>query len=219
MAGANGLDQYETIIFKDSVSRKAHLKDITDAEEKDDAMILYSLAKFLVIKNYKILISGEELHRELACASGIYANEEVDSYFRDVCGKLFQMMKEINMSDGLQVSISRSHSFVRFFDMNVNKAAYEVVTILGSACKYNVILFCVINLSHYTCERLLRPIDLKDAFFGNKYAGEQLHLFELHKALDSFVRNIEETFAFQRERSLLAQVLATFQMRFANRKR
>ena len=84
--------------------------------------------------------------------------------------------------------------------MNVNKAAYEVVTILGSACKYNVILFCVINLFHYTCERLSRPIDLRDDFFGSKYEGEQLHLFELHTALDSFVRNIEETFAFQRER-------------------
>ena len=115
LAGANGLDQYETVIFKDSVTGKSYLKDITDAEEKDDAMILYSLAKFLVIKHYKILLSEEDLRKQLVRASGEFENAEVDSHFRDVCSKLFKTMNAINLSDGLQVSISRSHSFMSFF--------------------------------------------------------------------------------------------------------
>lgn len=196
---SNGLDIYETILFKDSVTGESQLQDITDTEDKNDAMLLFSLAKFLVIKHYKITISEESLQKEL-CNADVFRSEEVNSYFRKVCAKLFKMMKSIENSREHKVGITRSHSFVNFFDMNVNKAVYEVATILGTTYKYNVILFSVLNLAHYTLERLRQPLDLTDEFYEGKYAGEELHLFELHRGVQYFVHNIEGTFACQRDR-------------------
>ena len=123
-------------------------------------------------------------------------NGEVNTYFHKVCDKLLKMMK-IEESRELKVGITQSHGFV-----NVNKAAYEIVTILGSTHKYmyNVILFSVLNLAHYTLERLRQPLNLDDEFYKEKYTGDELHLFELHRGLEYFVHNIEGTFSRQRDR-------------------
>ena len=51
---SNGLDIYETILFKDSVTGQYTLKDITDDASKSDLMILLSLSKFLVTKHYDV---------------------------------------------------------------------------------------------------------------------------------------------------------------------
>lgn len=199
IANSNGLDIYEAILFKDSVTGDSQLRDITDIDDKDDAMLLFSLAKFLVIKHYKVSISEERLQREL-CGDTTFQDEEVSSYFREVCGKLFKRMKSIEGSHELKVQITRSHSFVNFLDMNVNKAAYEISSLLGCAYDYNVILFSVLNLFHYTHERLKLPLNLEDEFYNGKYTSEEMHLFELNSALEYFVHYISETFAYQRER-------------------
>jgi hypothetical protein len=196
---SNGLDIYEAMIFKDSVSGKSKLHDLTDTEDKNDAMLLFSLAKFLVNKHYKITLSEEDLQKEL-CTANNFENHKVDAYFRDVCGKLFKMMKDIEESDEYKVGVTRSHGFVNFFDMNVNKAAYEVVTVLGSTVKHNVLLFSLLNLAHYTKERLKNPLDLTEDFYQGKYSGEELHMFDLHKGFEYVVHSIEGTFALQRDR-------------------
>lgn len=108
--GSNGLDIYETMLFKDSVTGESRLRDITDTEDKNDAMLLFSLAKFLVTKHYKITISEDFLQKEL-CNAQISHEEEVNSYFREVCGT---MMKTITLSPELQVTVTRSHSFAFF---------------------------------------------------------------------------------------------------------
>ena len=196
---SNGLDIYETVLFKNSVTGESQLRDITDTEDKNYAMLLFSVAKFLVTKHYEIPISEETLQKELTTAE-VFRNEEVNKYFSKVCDKLFKMVRSIEQSHEYKVGITRSHGFVNFFDMNVNKAVYEIVTILGTNYRYNVILFSVLNLAHYTLDGLKQPLNLTEDFYEGKYSGEELHLFELHRGLEYFVHNIEGTFACQRDR-------------------
>lgn len=56
ISNSNGLDIYQTVLYKDSVSGQSELHDITDDDDKHDAMILLSLAKFLVTKHYNLSI-------------------------------------------------------------------------------------------------------------------------------------------------------------------
>lgn len=84
--------------------------------------------------------------------------------------------------------------------MNVNKAAYEIATLLGPTHEYSVVLFNVLNLAYYDSERLKKPLDLNEQFYNGKYAADEVHLFQLHKAVDYYVHNIEGTFSSQKER-------------------
>lgn len=115
--------------------------------------------------------------------------------------KFFKMMKKFKNSRELKVKLTRSHAFVDFFDMNANKAVHEVAFLLGS--KYSsVVLFNVLNLHHYTCENLRKPLDLADqSVYGSKYKGESAYLYKLHEAFRYFVQHIEVAFALQRDRS------------------
>ena len=53
---SNGMDMYQAVLFKDMVTNKSCLKDITEDEDKNQQMLLLSLAKFLVTKHYKLKI-------------------------------------------------------------------------------------------------------------------------------------------------------------------
>lgn len=189
----NGLNVYESVLFKDSVSGHNDLQEITDIDDKKNAMLLLSLAKFLITKHYNMPILEK-------WKAGTLSNEVSSSYFGDFCGKLFNLMEDIRDRNELKVSITRSHGFVNFFDINVNKAVYEIVFILGGSCK-SVILFNVLDLYHYTCQKLGESLNLADDRYKGRYAGEDLHLFKLHTALDYFVHNIETTFPCQRDRA------------------
>ena len=190
---------YETILFKDSVSGASQLQDITDIDDENDAMLLFSLAKFLTTKHYKISISKEMIEKEL-CNDTLFCNKEVDTYFRRVCCKLFELMKAIEESHDLRVNVTRSHSFVNFFDLNINKAGYDLAVLLSCTCKYNLVLFNVLGFDYYTAEKLDCPIDLTNEYFGGRYNEQESHRFELHTALEYFIRNIDEAFSQQRER-------------------
>ena len=118
------------------------------------------------------------------------------------------MMKDLNMPAAelnnnpdphkLKVMLTRTHSFINFFDINVNKAVYEAVFILGSNYS-NVVLFNVLDLYYYTKERLAKPLDLSDPDYNGKYCDNERYLFSLHEALHAYVLTIEATFASKRE--------------------
>ena len=196
----NGVDMYQAILFRDSVTNSSELKDITDDENKDDFMLLLSLAKFLVTKHYRLPILDSWRMKEFDFSNAFKANQEMCTYFKCFCEKLFKLMEKIEPSNKLKMSLTRSHGFINFFDINVNKAAYEVVTILGRMYK-SVILFNVLNLHHYTPERLRESLDLTNkSVYGSKYQHEKSHLMELHRAYEYFIHNVEGTFAFERDR-------------------
>lgn len=205
---SKGLDIYETVLFKDSVSGQYKLQDISDDDSKNDLMILLSLSKFLVTKHYRVNLSPDQL-------SGVFSHSEVvNTYFGELCTKLFQMMRDIDMPAAAaaelpnnfnsrrlhsrKVMLTRSHSFINFFDINVNKAVYEAVFILGSEYS-SVVLFNVLNLYYYTKEKLAESLDLSDPDYNGKYSENEHHLFSLHKALEYHVLAIEATFVKKRE--------------------
>ena len=189
----NDLHIYETVLMNDSVMGKPELIDLMDYDDCDDAMILLSIAKFLTIKNYQPLPEFSSIFLK----ETYFKQDLVDRYFKEFCEKLFMMMKDIEnpqdtlKSRALKASLTRSHGFVSFFDINANKAAYEIVFILGSSHS-SVMLFNVLNLFHYTREKLMSPLDLSDeATYHGKYKGEDVHLFKLHTALEYFVHTTE----------------------------
>lgn len=210
---SNGIDMYQAVLFKDSVTNRSELVDITvdttndddkyddkdrdDDKEKSEYMILLSLAKFLITKHYTFPILDQFKDGTLTnFDSNPYSkNPEVSQYFQNLCNRLLTLIKKIDNPDdpSLKMKLTRSHSFINFFDININKAAYEVVFILG--CTYeSVILINVLNLHEYTKEKFNEPIKMSDE------SEEHSHLYELHKALEYFVHHIEGTYALQRER-------------------
>ena len=197
---SKGLNIYETILFKDSVTGQYTLKDITDDSSKSDLMILLSLSKFLVAKHYDVKLTDHQLSEVM------FDHPEVNTYFGELCTKLSQMMKDFNMPatepdpHKLKVMLTscRSYSFINFFDINVNKAVYEAVFILGSNYS-SIVLFNVLDLYYYTKEKLAKPLDLSDSDYNEKYGENERYLFSLHKALHAYVLPIETAFASKRE--------------------
>ena len=239
----NGMDMYHGLLFKDMVTGKSHLKDVTDTDDKNYQMLLLTLAKFLVTKHYKLQIVDDwrKWKKEKptenffqSCVNPFAGDHELSKYFEEFCEKLFKMMEAIenpnepiptmattsepdpekpgeptseksgepepSSSAGLSSSemkmiLTQSHTFINFFDISLNKAANEVVFLLGSTYESVILLNCL-NLSYYTEEMLKKPVEISDESMDSE---DKAHLYGLHKAYQYFVHHVVGTFAFHRK--------------------
>ena len=100
----NGMDMYHGLLFKDMVTGKSHLKDITDAEDKNYQMLLLTLAKYLVTKHYKLKVIDAWMQWKKekptenffqSCTNPFVGDQELSKYFVKICEKLFEMMGAI----------------------------------------------------------------------------------------------------------------------------
>lgn len=169
-------------------------------EDEHDAMLLISFAKLLVTKHFKVL--PLKLMDQRHC-SGLFDHPEVNEHFKRFCSKLANMITQLdkNTVEALnrKVAISKSQIFINFLDVNVNKAVYECLFIVGSWCK-NGILINVLDLMHYSGIAFSEPLDLSNPRYCGKYKPEDVQLLKLHPAYHYFVEIIEATFASQRNR-------------------
>ena len=185
----NGMDMYHGLLFKDMVTGKSQLKDVTDTEDKNYQMLLLTLVKFLVSKHYKLKVIDDWMQWKKekptenffqSCANPFVGDQELSEYFVKFCEKLLKMMEAIEnpsetirtmatpgdpdpekpeepepassaelSSFNMKMILTQSHTFIYFFDISLNKAAYEVVFLLGSTYKSVVLLNCL-NLFYYT---------------------------------------------------------------------
>ena len=217
----NGMDMYHGLLFKDMITGKSQLKDVTDADNKNYQMLLLTLAKFLVTKHYKLQIVDDwrKWKKEKptenffqSCVNPFAGDHELSEYFEKFCEKLFEMMEAIEnpsesiptkvtlsepdsekpgepekpassaelSSSEMKMILTQSHTFINFFDISLNKAAYEVVFLLGSTYK-SVILLNFINLNKYSKDRLLKPVEVSDETINSE---EKTHLYSLHRAFE-----------------------------------
>ena len=287
---SNGMDMYQAVLFKDMVTNKSCLKDITEDEDKNQQMLLLSLAKFLVTKHYKLKILDdwrkwkqekptENFFRSRENPFG--SDQKLSKYFEQFCEKLFRMMEAVEnptesissrssgvtprgldseksgeltpekagkltpknagelppvksavaklsprgpggatwdptqsqeqtptnagdpasassaelKSSELKMILTQSQTFINFFDISLNKAAYEVVFLLGSTYKSVLLLNCL-NLFHYTEDKLRKHVEISDDSIDSE---EKDHLYGLHQAFEYFVHHVEGTFALHRD--------------------
>ena len=226
---------YHGLLFKDMVTGKSHLKDVTDADDKNYQMLLLTLAKFLVTKHYKLQIVDDwrKWKKEKptenffqSCVNPFAGDQELSEYFEKTCEKLFEMMEAIEnpsetiptmatpgdpdpekpgepepasspelSSSKMKMILTQSHTFINFFDISLNKAAYEVVFLLGSTYKSVVLLNCL-NVFYYTEEKLRKQVEISDDSIDSE---EKAHLYDLHRAFEYFVHHVEGTFALHRD--------------------
>ena len=189
----SALNVFSTAFFKDSVKSDGHLV-VFSKEDENDAMLLIVLTKFLTTKQFKLSLSFHDSEALL------FDDSQVNEYFYAFCMKLVKLLEEIEKPAGKNplIAVSKSHSFINFLDINVNKAVYECLFIVGSWCK-NGFLINVLDMYYYSCERLRKNLDLSDSFFEGKYGKEEVEMFKLHPAYHYFVSIIEATFANHRD--------------------
>jgi len=119
-------------------------------------------------------------------------DESVQLFFKELATQLFEMMQK--KDEELKEKLTNSHSFVDFFVANGNKAVYEV-TYVSKSTFANVVLFSILNLYHYTEDKLKMPLPSTE-----KSDSEKWHLLEFHSAVQLLVHNIEAACAEQRDK-------------------
>ena len=97
-------------------------------------------------------------------------------------------------SSELKMILTQSQTFINFIDLSLNKAAYEVVFLLGSTYKSVILLNCL-NLFYYTEDKLRKHVEISDESIDSE---EKAHLYGLHQAFEYFVHHVEGTFALHR---------------------
>lgn len=207
------LDIYPTAFLKDSVINDGHLLNFQD-DDHNDGMLLLALAKIFKMKQFKLDINDENESKEF-----FFEDEEINEWFIKFCTKFTKFWKELeNVPDGDKnplVALTKSQSFINFLDVNVNKAVYEYLFLVGKRLK-NGFLMNVLDLHHYTGEVLNKPLDLTDSHYVGKYKPAECSLFSYHPAVHYFTSTTEATLAEHRhERRAL--IIGTHIDKFQNK--
>lgn len=187
------LDIYDAVLLRDYVRDEFDLIDLTDHPYRSDAIILLSFAKYMKLRHYSF---QPGLDKQLLSSES--SGQDYPPYFYKFSKKLFSFLDEVDQSSDLTNHLTRTHGFITFIDINVNKATYEIAFIFGGSCS-SAIIFNVLNLFLYTDERLKAPIDLEDKVFEGDYSGEDVHIFKLHTAFEYFVHAVEANFKSYRD--------------------
>ena len=181
---------YSTALFIDSVKKDGHVI-VFDQKNEEHGMLLIALTKQLMTKQFNV-------HSPLEDSGQLFQDSDVNKYFKNFCDKLLAFRKDLMKQSDSVVAIMKSQCFINFLDITVNKAIYECLFIVGSWCK-NGFLLSVLDLYHYSCGALRKPLDLSDTHFKGKcYRKEDISLLKVHSACNFFVSIFEGTFAKQK---------------------
>ena len=230
----NGMDMYHGLLFKDMVTGKSQLKDVTDTEDKNYQMLLLTLVKFLVSKHYKLKVIDDWMQWKKekptenffqSCANPFVGDQELSEYFVKFCEKLLKMMEAIEnpsetirtmatpgdpdpekpeepepassaelSSFNMKMILTQSHTFIYFFDISLNKAAYEVVFLLGST--YKSCSLAQLPQPFLLHRKLRKHVEISDESIDSEEKG---HLYGLHRAFEYFIHHVEGTFALHHD--------------------
>ena len=187
----SAIESYDAILHKNPICDL--IPKIKSAEGEPDAVVLL-LAQ--VIAQFSDICSIKDKILQKA-AQDAFNDSEVQRYFEQC---YMQLQEIITNSDPDSISLMKDPvGFIQFFDVTVNKAAYEILFIVGSYCK-NVVLVNTLDLYRNNSAKLKEPLDLSDPIYKGRYKEENLHLLELHPALHYYLQAVEATFGSQRRR-------------------
>ena len=189
-----GLSVYEAVMMKDKINDDC--KWINSTKYDAEALAIgVALAQVYAKSCQFPFYTGFSDVIETQPGVPIFKNPEVNSCFNDSLKRLKRMMKWVVQYEKLDKLMTASLTFMNIWDMGVNKAVYDVLSILSGQFK-NLLLLNVLSLKDAQGDGLYRPPDLT---VGSRYGGRYSHrgddemLMRLHSALKYYVQMIVPT--------------------------
>ena len=188
------LSVYEAVLMKDKINDKCKWMNST----KYDAEVLavgVALAHVYAKCHQFLPFTGFPDFIETKPGVKIFQDPEVNSCFHESLKKLEDLMKWVVKHGKMEKLMTTSLTLMNIWDMGVNKAVFEVLSILSGKFK-NLLLLNVLSLKDAQGDRLYQPPDLK---VGSRYGGRYSHrgddgmLMRLHSALKYYVQMVVPT--------------------------
>ena len=193
---SKGLDVFSTVLFKDSIRDDGHFVILNKSEDEPNAMLLYSLSKFLLTKQLKLLPE--------VCQSEVpeFRNDEVKKQFLLISSKLKDNMQILDSNQALskKVALSKLQSFISFCDVNINKAVNEFAFLIARKCNRGLLVF-VLDIAFYTIESLKKKFDLSHDFYESKYREEEIQFLKSFIMIEYFMDTLRAMFSKENDRN------------------
>ena len=181
----SGLDVYEGILCRNEVNG-SHAWVESDKEETHIHTLATALAHALARMHWCPFLVQDE------SGSMVFEDPSVNEHFQITFTRLQRLVTKLESEGSMEQLITSSLTLLNLVNVGVNKAAFEILAILGSRCK-NIILLNMLNMERETPERFNKPPDLSDpVLYGKRYHprkdGEKV--MKLHSSLYYYMQHI-----------------------------
>jgi len=184
-----GLSVFEAVMMKDKINDECKWFNST----KYDAEVLaigVALAHVYAKSHQFPSFTGFSDFSETKPGVQMFKDPEVNSCFLESFRRLKSMMKWVVQNRKIEKLMTASLTLMNIWDMGINKAVFEVLSILSSEFK-NILLLNALSLEHAQGDWLYQPPNLKDTSrYGDRYSnrGDDELLMRLHSALNYYVQ-------------------------------
>jgi len=189
------LSVYEAVMMKDKINDEC--KWINSTKYDAEALAIGVALAHVYAKSHQFpsFTGFSDFSETKPGVVQMFKDPQVNSCFYDSCRRLGRMMKWVVEHGKMEKLMTASLTFLNIWDMGVNKAVFEVLSILSSKFK-NALLLNVLSLKDAQGDRFYRPPDLQD---GSRYEGRYSSrgddgmLMRIHSALKYYVQIIVST--------------------------
>ena len=167
-----GLSVYEAALMINQYSEEERCQWLPKVSKPNAETLMFagSLAQVCARKklSLSLLSSEDETNSAVVDIDPLFKSPLINDHFDKTYDHLKDLLLVLEQESSLDTLRHALLTFVNIWDIGVNKAVYEVMTILARRCR-NLLLINVLNLEH-DVKKFRKPLNLQDhTYYQGKY--------------------------------------------------